>query len=120
MNEGLFYKSVRSVPKVTFIKGHRSPVSGKGIDMRMGIDLVKGAILHEYKQAIIMTGDSDLTYAVDIARKYCKSIHAAFLRNRYSPILAYRSQSAVILKPDATFYSKRKQSIPRSATIIDI
>ena len=47
INEGLFYKNVRSCPQLQFIKGYRSPTSGKEkeVDVSLAVDVVDQVML---------------------------------------------------------------------------
>lgn len=66
-----FFNNVRECPKVTFIEGHFSPSSGKekGVDVKLASDMVLGAATHTFDEAMIMTGDADLLYAVQLVRQ---------------------------------------------------
>src|SRR3990167_5836846 len=71
-----FFNQVKEIKKVDFFEGHFSGTSGKekGVDVRLAVDLVLGACTDKYDEAIIMTGDADLTYAVSQAIQF-KKIH---------------------------------------------
>ena len=121
-NEALFYKSVRNSPNLIFFKGHRSIITGKekGVDMHLGIDMVKGAILKEYSLAVLMTGDSDLTYAVDVSKQFQPSIHTVFLSNRYSPVLAFRSKSVLFFRLRSDKRMIKRTLLPKRTIIVDL
>lgn len=80
-----FFNNVKSHPKVEFFEGNFSKTSGKekGVDVKLAVDLVLGACLNEYKEAIIMTGDADFTYAVERAKKLGKQVHLAAFASRF-------------------------------------
>ena len=108
-NEALFYRSVRKTKHVIFITGHRSPTSGKekGIDMHLGIDMVKYGFLRQYSVAYLITGDADLIYAVETVKELSIPVHAIFLPNRFSIILSYNVQSSIVMN-----YKKKFPEIP--------
>ena len=76
LNKKEFFNKVKEIKKVNFYEGHFSGTSGKekGVDVRLAVDLVLGACTNKYDEAIIMTGDADLTYAVSQAKIF-KKIH---------------------------------------------
>ena len=108
--ESLFYREVKSTLSVVFYKGHRSPTSGKekGVDVHLALDMVKDAFLKRYDEAVIMTGDADLMYPVEIISGLKYSVHAVFLPNRFSLELAYKTHSSIILNYQRRFRSNRK------------
>ena len=116
--EGKFYHSVRQTRWVSFYRGHRSPSSGKekGVDVHLAVDMVRDALLHRYDEAIIWSGDADLSYSVEVVRMLHIPVHAVFLPNRFSLGLAHAASSSVVLN-----YRKRfeagKQALPRSLEI---
>lgn len=97
--EAKFYGQVKKFNNLVFYKGHRSPSSGKekGVDVHLAADLIKDAFLDRYDQAVIMTGDSDLIYPVEIVRSFGLPIHSIFLPNRFSLEIAYKTDSAIVL-----------------------
>lgn len=98
-NEGLFYRSVRNTKRVIFYAGHRSPTSGKekGIDIHLGIDMVKSAFLKKCTQMILITGDADLLYAVEVSQAFGVPVHSLFLPNRLSIKIAINTVSATVI-----------------------
>lgn len=98
-NEGLFYKNVRNTPQVIFYTGHRSPTSGKekGVDIHLGIDMVKSAFLKECTQMVLVTGDADLLYAAETVQTLGIPVHAIFLPNRFSIEIAVKTTTATVI-----------------------
>lgn len=97
--EAKFYQEVKKSKNLVFYKGHRSPSSGKekGVDVHLAVDLIKDAFLDNFDQAVIMTGDSDLIYPVEIVRNLGFPVHSVFLPNRFSLEIAYKTNSAIVL-----------------------
>ena len=67
-NEYLFYRSVKSIQKLTFFKGYRSPTSGKEkeVDVKLSVDIVDFAHLKKYQKMFLLTGDTDFMEALKI------------------------------------------------------
>lgn len=109
-SEALFYREVRDTPGLVFYKGHRSPTSGKekGVDVHLALDMVKDAFLKRYDEAVIMTGDADLIYPVEIAQGLKYRAHVVFLPNRFSLEIAYKADSSLVLNYLDRFGSDRK------------
>ena len=79
-----FFDSVKNSKKVDFYKGHFSGTGKeKGIDVRLAVDMTIGACTDRYDEAIIMTGDADLRYAVEIASSFNKKVHLAAFGPRF-------------------------------------
>ncbi len=116
--ESLFYRQVKSYSNITFYKGHRSPSSGKekGVDVHLAVDIVKDVLLKRCKEIIIMTGDADFIYPIEIAKKYKIKTGAIFLPNRFSLELAYKVDRPYIFNFLKMFKSERK--LPRQLRIL--
>lgn len=84
MAQKAFFDSAKNSPGVTFIKGHFSG-SGKekGVDVKLAVDMTVGAYKGDYDEAIIMTGDADLRYAVEVAKGFGKPVHMAAIGSRF-------------------------------------
>lgn len=67
-NEFFFYRSVKSMQKLTFFKGYRSPTSGKEkeVDVKLSVDIVDFAHLKKYQKMFLLTGDADFMEALKI------------------------------------------------------
>ena len=50
----------------------------KGVDMKLGIDLVEISFKHEIDQIILIAADSDFQYAVQRAQKYNMKVCVAY------------------------------------------
>ncbi len=122
-NEAMFYREVRHTPHVDFYKGDRSPASGKekGVDVHLALDMVKDAFLKTYDEAIIMTGDADLVYAVQIVRRLGLPVFAIFLPNRFSLGISFAVNSSMVLNYLKRFLTQKGNKIfPRSLEVIAI
>ena len=115
-----FYKQVRETPNLTFYKGHRSPTSGKekGVDVHLAIDITKDAFQRKYNQAVIMTGDADLVYAIEIAKSQNIPVHAIFLPNRFSRGIAHTANTATILNYNNQFKAFQPEKFPKQLKIV--
>ena len=79
-----FFDGVKDCPKVRFFKGHFSGAGKeKGVDVQLAVDMALGACTNEYDEAVIMTGDADLKYGVEMAKKHGKVIHMAAFGSRF-------------------------------------
>ncbi len=118
--EALLYREVRNTKGVTFYRGHRSPTSGKekGVDVHLSVDIVKDIFFGNCNQIVIMTGDADLIYPLEIVKMLKIPTHAIFLPNRFSLEMAYKTDKAFILNFSNRFKSDRK--LPRQLKIIGI
>ena len=116
--EAQFYRSVKDTSNVTFYRGHRSPTSGKekGVDVHLAVDMVRDAFLRRYGEAVVMSGDADLSYAVEVVRKLGTPIYAIFLSNRFSLGLAYAAGSSVVLNYKERF--SKPEGAPRSLRVV--
>lgn len=119
--EMLFYREAKSTSHVIFYKGDRSPTSGKekGVDVHLSVDLVKDGLLHRYDEAVIMTGDADLVYGVQIIRNQGIPVYAVFFPNRFSLGIAYTASSSTVLNYQKRFI-KTKVLLPKSTRILPI
>lgn len=83
-NEYFFYKSVRRVSNVSFIKGYRSKTTGKEkeVDVRLGVDIVDMAHRNLYQVLFLLTGDADFMRSLEIAEQLDKKIQILALENR--------------------------------------
>lgn len=108
--EALFYREVFHARNVTFYKGHRSPTSGKekGVDVHLSVDIVKDVFLKSCNQIVIMTGDADLIYPLEIVKLLKIPTFAVFLPNRFSLEMAYKVDEAFVLNFANKFKPHRK------------
>lgn len=118
--EALFYREVRNTKDVTFYRGHRSPTSGKekGVDVHLSVDIVKDIFLGNCNQVVIMTGDADLIYPLEIVKTLKNPTYAIFLPNRFSLEMAYKADKTFVLNFSNKFKSDRK--LPGQLKILSI
>lgn len=95
--ESKFYNQVKATPGVYFYKGHRSPTSGKekGVDVHLAVDIVKDVFSGQCDKVLIMSGDADLIYPLEVVKLLKIPVHAVFLPNRFSLEMAYKVDSAI-------------------------
>lgn len=86
-----FFNEVKKCPKVSFVEGHFSPSSGKekGVDVKLASDMVLGAAINTYREAMIMTGDADLLYAVQLVRKLGAKVSMGAFASRFPYQMVY-------------------------------
>ncbi len=120
VSEALFYREVKKTSSVTFYKGHRSITSGKekGVDVHLAVDILKDVVLGNCNNVVIMTGDADLIYPIEIVKTFGISSCAVFLPNRFSLELAYKAEKAFVLNLLNKFKVNRK--LPRQLKVISI
>lgn len=118
--EALFYKEVRETHNTIFYKGHRSPTSKKekGVDVHLAVDIVKDAFLKKCDQVVIMTGDADLAYALEIAGKYEAKTQAIFLPSRFALGISYIADRATVLNYLGRF--KPNREMPKKLKVVEI
>lgn len=99
-------------------KGHRSPTSGKekGVDVHLAVDIVKDVFLGNCKEVVIMTGDADFIYPIEIAKQFKIKTGAVFLPNRFSLEMAYKVNKAYVFDFLGKFKINRK--LPSQLKII--
>jgi len=106
MTQKKFFDSAKTLPKVTFYKGHFSGYGKeKGIDVHLAVDMAVGAATNQYETAIIMTGDADLKYPVEKAREFGKTVHLAAVGSRFPFGIAPLVSKIIILDID-NFFTK--------------
>ncbi|MBU1085320.1 MAG: NYN domain-containing protein [Candidatus Beckwithbacteria bacterium] len=116
--EALFYREVKETKNVFFYKGHRSPTTGKekGVDVHMAVDIVKDALLGNCGQVVVMTGDADLIYPIEVVKFFGISTKALFLPNRFSAGIAHGVSRAYVLN-FLTKFKKGKKDPPQMRII---
>lgn len=92
-----FLDSAKNNPKVIFYEGHFSGGGKeKGVDVRLAVDMVYGAAMKEYEEAAIMTGDADLTYAVEMVRKIGLPAHLIALGSRFPFAISFKANRRLV------------------------
>ena len=116
--ESFFYREVKLYPGLTFYKGHRSPTSGKekGVDVHLAVDIVKDVLLGSCNEVMIMTGDADFIYPIELAKQFNVKTGAIFLPNRFSLEMAYKVNKAYVFDFLGKFKINRK--LPRQLKIL--
>jgi len=108
--ELIFFNEAQKYPNVTFYKGYRSPTSKKekGVDVHLAVDIVKDSFLKRFDKAIIVSGDADFAYSVEIAKKLGRKVYSLFIPTRFSFAIAYQSLSACVINYNGIFQKKYK------------
>lgn len=119
--EHLFYQELKKIPNLSFYRGHRSPTSGreKGVDVHLAVDLIKDGLMGRFKRAVIMTGDSDLIYPVEIIRSLGIPVHSVFVPSRFSLEIAFKTDTATVLNYKNKFKPIHRK-LPGQLKIISI
>lgn len=77
-----FHSKLNTLDKFQVKLGRLQPTNGnfiqKGVDMRLGIDLVQMSMKGDIKKAILVTGDSDFEYAVEKAQEAGAKVALAY------------------------------------------
>ncbi len=75
----------------------------KGVDVRIGLDLLEGAYEDRYDTAIVISSDGDLSPAFEMVKRKGKKIESVMFDKKYSHALAARAETFRILnKSDLT------------------
>ncbi|MCL5431897.1 MAG: NYN domain-containing protein [Patescibacteria group bacterium] len=119
--EALFYKGVKEISGLYFYKGHRSPTSGKekGVDVHLALDLVYNAFLKKCNQVVIVTGDADLVYSLEIAKKFGARTHGIFLPTRFALGISYMADKATVLNYLGKFKLSERE-MPKKLKILEL
>lgn len=83
-NEALFYKSAKQLPQLSFFTGYRSKTSGKEkeVDVKLAVDIVDYCYQNKFDNLYFCSGDADFNHALQIVRRFGKSIHLIGLETR--------------------------------------
>jgi uncharacterized LabA/DUF88 family protein len=121
-NEAQFYRQARKTSNLIFYKGHRSPTSGKekGVDVHLAVDIVRHAFQEECSQIVVLTGDADLVYPLEIAKNLGLPIHALFLPNRFSLAIAHLADTATVLNYFNKFRFISGKKEPRKLKVLAV
>jgi len=99
-----FFDSAKEVKKLHFFKGHFSGTGKeKGIDVHLAVDLAVGAATGQFDEAIIMTGDADLQYCVQVARRFKKPVHLTAIGSRFPYGISFHAASRRVYDLDRFF-----------------
>ena len=118
-----FFNSAK-LKGVHFGKGYISQHNKeKGVDMRLGVDLVHDAHSNDFDEAIIMSGDADFMYPVQFVRQLGKNVHYCAFATRFTFPIAFASNKRVVLDYKNYFANKilpnaRRQ--PKGLKVIEI
>jgi uncharacterized LabA/DUF88 family protein len=111
-------------PGVYFGKGHISrDQKEKGVDMRLGVDIVNDARLGLYTDFILFSGDADFQYPVDIIKKMKnKYFHYCGFANRYHSYFTWQARKKVVIDYNKIFAKgiNKSNKPPKDLKIIDI
>jgi len=116
--EALFYREVFQTKDVIFYKGHRSPTSGKekGVDVHLSVDIVRDVFFKKCSRVVVMTGDADLIYPLEVVKLLKIPTAAVFLPNRFSLEMSYKVNQAFVLNFGNKFKVDRK--LPKQLKVI--
>ncbi|OGY46236.1 MAG: hypothetical protein A3A24_01895 [Candidatus Buchananbacteria bacterium RIFCSPLOWO2_01_FULL_46_12] len=91
-----------NIPTVlgTIIKHPDGSFHEKGVDVRIGIEMIKFARLDEYDQAILISSDTDLVPAVEEVKTFGKEVLYVGFPSNQSFGLTKTSDSLLLLRKD--------------------
>lgn len=79
-----FFNDVRKDKNILFYSGYFSGKNKeKGVDVHLAVDMVLGSMKNEFDNAVVMTGDDDLIYPVQILRSLHKKVHLTAFGARF-------------------------------------
>ena len=114
-NESFFYRSVKSIQRLTFFKGYRSPTSGKEkeVDVKLSVDIVDFAHLKKYRKVFLLTGDADFMEALKIPRRLGLETAVLCMENKimFKSLLFYRTIVIQFTDKVITFNKIKKKPI---------
>lgn len=114
-NEFFFYRSVKSIQKLIFFKGYRSPTSGKEkeVDVKLSVDIVDFAHLKKYQKMFLLTGDADFMEALKIPSNLGIETAVLCMENKimFKAILFYKMFILRFTDKIITFSKIRKKPI---------
>lgn len=119
-----FFDSAKNHPKVIFYEGHFSG-SGKekGVDVRLAVDMVYLAATGAFSEAVIMTGDADLTYAVEMVRAIGLPVHLSAFGSRFPLAISFKANKRFVFDWRGFFTEKALPTYrkpPRYLTVRDV
>lgn len=121
ITQWLFFTAAHDHAKTTFVKGYfSSHGKEKGIDMKMGVDLVHDAHLGGYDEALVMSGDDDFIYAILTARKIGKPVHLVAVARRYPFGAAHYVVSRTVLDVDGYFLKKVQPELKAGTAAVNV
>lgn len=114
-NEYFFYKSVKTIEKVTFFKGYRSPTSGKEkeVDVKLAVDIVDFAHLKKYQKMFLLTGDADFMEALKIPSNLGLEASVLCIENKimFKALLFYKMFIIALTNKVIVLHKIRKKPI---------
>jgi len=114
-NEFYFYRSVKSVQKLIFFKGYRSPTSGKEkeVDVKLAVDIVDFAHFKKYQKMFLLTGDADFMEALKIPSRLGLQTGVLCMENKimFKALLFYKMFVLKFTDNIITFNKIRKKPI---------
>lgn len=114
-NESFFYRSVKSIRRLTFFKGYRSPTSGKEkeVDVKLSVDIVDFAHLKKYKKVFLLTGDADFMEALKIPNRLGLEAAVLCMENKimFKALLFYKTIVIKFTDKVITFNKIKKKPI---------
>ena len=120
-----FFNNVRQCDKVIFIEGHFSRATGKekGVDVKLAVDISVGAAIHWFDEAMIMTGDADLLYAVQTVKRFNRQVYMAAFASRFPFGMVYYVDRRYVYDYNGYFLNKVVPSMkkrPRNIIIREL
>ena len=118
-----FFNEAKTIANLQFHKGHYNSYSKeKGVDVKIAVDLVRDGYENDYDEAVIMSGDDDFLYAVDVA-KLLKPMHMAAFASRYGYNMAHKTWERLVFDYQGYFKTKVQptlRKLPDRLKVIDL
>lgn len=119
-----FLNRARQIPGLSFYKGYYSTKGKeKGVDVHLAVDMVQQGLQSKFDQAIIMTGDDDLIYPIQILKQLHKKVDLAAFCSRYPFGISYHVNRCFLYDYQKYFSSNVLPTIkktPRKLKIRDL
>ncbi len=93
----------------------------KGVDMKLGVDIVNDAHLGRFDDYILFSEDADFDYPIKVIKEMGKNFHYCSFATRYSNALAFQSWRKVLFDYDGHYLSNKTEArVPKKLVIKEI
>jgi uncharacterized LabA/DUF88 family protein len=93
----------------------------KGVDMKLGVDIVNDAHLNRFDDYILFSEDADFDYPIKVIKEMGKNFHYCSFATRYSNALAFQAWRKVLFDYNSYYVKNRgKSRVPKKLVIKEI
>jgi uncharacterized LabA/DUF88 family protein len=94
----------------------------KGVDMMLGVDMVNDAHLGSYTDYILLTGDADFSYPINLIKNMGMNFHYCGFANRFALSFAYAAWRKVVIDYNKHFITNiaPPMRLPKKLIIRDV